>query len=296
MSLTLFFKILRDLRWPLLGAGFLLTLFEGFWVKITDRFANEVIPAILKSIPLGDLKTILFTGSGKIFQAILGGEAVDLSKTGELLSIGWVHPLPQTILMIWALGRGASAIAGEIERGTMELLVSQPIPRWKIVTTNLIVDLVTIPTLALCMFLGTYLGTTLVPLNKSLIDTTPIDLTPYWRGIVLAVAFAFAMSGVTYAISSMGRSRWRVLAWTFGIILAMSILNLLGQLWDTLGPWRPLAIHYYFQPQYAILKGQWTLPVAGVQVNALYVMLGVATLGYAFALWRFSQRDLPAPL
>lgn len=289
MSLTLFFKILRDLRWPLLGAAFLLTLFEGFWVKITDRFANEVIPAILRSIPKGDLVQILFTGSGKIFQAILGGEAVDLSKTGDLLSVGYVHPLPQTILMIWALARGASAIAGEIERGTMELLVAQPIPRWKIVTTNLMVDLVTIPTLALCMFLGTYLGTILVPLPN-------IDLAPYWRGIVLAIAFAFAMSGITYAISSMGRSRWRVLAWTFGIILAMSILNLLGQLWDTLGPWRPLAIHYYFQPQYAILKGQWTLPVAGVQVNALQVMLGVAALGYTFALWRFSQRDLPAPL
>lgn len=289
MSLTLFLKILRDLRWPLLGAGFLLTLFEGFWVKITDRFSNEVIPAILRSIPKGDLVQILFTGSGKIFQAILGGEAVDLSKTGDLLSVGYVHPLPQTILMIWALGRGASALAGEIERGTMELLISQPIPRWKIISTNLMVDMVTIPALALCMFLGTYLGVMLVPLNN-------VNLTPYWRGIVLAVAFAFSMSGITYAISSMGRSRWRVLAWTFGIILAMSILNLLGQLWDTLGPWRPLAIHYYFQPQYAILKDQWTLPVAGVQVNALSVMFGVAGLGYAFALWRFSQRDLPAPL
>lgn len=295
MSLTLFLKVLRDLRWPLLGAAFLITLFEGFWVKITDRFSNEVIPAILEKIPKLDLLQILFQGSGKIFQAILGGEAVDLSKTGDLLSVGYVHPLPQTILMIWALGRGAAALAGELERGTMELLVAQPIPRWKIVTTNFMVDLVTIPTLAVCMILGTWIGTILVPLHN-MIDKHPIDLTPYWRGVVLAVAFAFAMSGVTYAISSMGRSRWRVLAWTFGIILAMSILNLLGQLWDTLGPWRPLAIHYYYQPQYAILKDQWTLPVAGMQFNALAVMFGVAGLGYSFALWRFSQRDLPAPL
>jgi ABC-2 type transport system permease protein len=289
MSLTLFLKVMRDLRWPLLGAAFLITLFEGFWVKITDRFTNEVIPAILKKIPYNDLFQILFEGSGKLFQAILGGESVNLSKTGDLLSVGYVHPLPQTILMIWALGRGASALAGELERGTMELLVSQPIPRWKIITTQLAVDLVTIPTLALCMILGTFIGTKLVPLPNA-------DLLPYFRGVLLAIAFAFAMSGITYAISSMGRSRWRVLAWTFGIILAMSILNLLGQLWDTLGPWRPLAIHYYYQPQYAILKDQWTLPVAGMQFNALAVMFGVAGLGYAFALWRFSQRDLPAPL
>ena len=289
MSLTLFLKVLRDLRWPLFGAAFLITLFEGFWVKITDRFTNEVIPAILKKIPYNDLFQILFEGSGKLFQAILGGESVNLSKTGDLLSVGYVHPLPQTILMIWALGRGASALAGELERGTMELLVSQPIPRWKIITTQLAVDLVTIPTLALCMILGTFIGTKLVPLPNA-------DLLPYFRGVLLAIAFAFAMSGITYAISSVGRSRWRVLAWTFAVILSMSLLNLLGQLWDTLGPWRPLAIHYYYQPQYAILKDQWTLPVAGMQFNALAVMFGVAGLGYSFALWRFSQRDLPAPL
>jgi len=289
MSLTLFWKVLRDLRWPLLGAAFLLTLFEGFWVKITDRFTNEVIPAILQKISYKDLLHILFEGSGKFFQAILGGEAVNLSQTGDLLSVGYVHPLPQTILMIWALGRGASALAGELERGTMELLVAQPIPRWKIITTQLAVDLVTIPTLALCMILGTFIGTKLVPLPNA-------DLLPYFRGVLLAIAFAFALSGITYAISSVGRSRWRVLAWTFGIVLCMSLLNLLGQLWDTLGPWRPISIYYYYQPQYAILKDQWTLPVAGVQVHALAVLFGVAGLGYGFALWRFSRRDLPAPL
>ena len=289
MSWTLFCKVLRDLRWPWLGAAFLLTLFEGFWVKITDRFTNEVIPAILQKIPLKDLYHIIFEGSGKFFQAILGGEAVDLSKTGDLLSVGYVHPLPQTILMIWALARGAGALAGEIERGTMELLVAQPIPRWKIVMTHLCVDLLMIPALACCMMLGTFIGMQFVP-------SISVDLLPYWKAIVLATGLAFALAGFTYAISAMGRSRWRVLAWCFGIVLFFSLLNLFGQLWDALGPWRPLSIFYYYQPQYAVLKNQWSLPVAGVQVPALAVMLSVAVLGYSIALWRFSKRDLPAPL
>lgn len=293
MSTALFWKVLRDLRWPFVGAAFLLTLFEGFWVKITDRVTNEVLPAILaklaKSFSAADLLKIVFEGSGKLFQAVLGGESVDVSKTGDLLSVGYVHPLPQTILMIWALGRGASALAGEMERGTMELLVAQPLPRWKLVTTHLLVDLVTIPGLVLFMFLGTWLGVELVPLKNA-------DLSAYWRALILAIGLTFALAGMTYAISSLGRSRWRILAWTFGLVLAMSLLNLFGQLWDTLGPWRPLSIFYYYQPQYAILKDQWTLPVAGVQVPVLVVLFGVGALGYSFALWRFSRRDLPAPL
>lgn len=293
MSPTLFWKVLRDLRWPWCGAAFLLVLFEGFWVKITDRVTNEVIPGIAVKLAqrfsVQDLLKIVFDGSGKLFQAVLGGESIDVSKTGDLLSVGYVHPLPTTILMIWALGRGASAIAGELERGTMELLVAQPIARWKIITSQMMVDLVTIPGLALCMLLGTWLGIKIVPLHSA-------DITLYWRAIILAIALTFSLAGIAYAISSMGRSRWRVLSWTFGLVLLMSLLNLFGQLWDTLGPWRPLSIFYYYQPQYAILKDQWMLPVNGVQVPVLAVMFGVGILGYSFALWRFSRRDLPAPL
>lgn len=293
MSSSLFWKVLRDLRWPWIGAAFLLVLFEGFWVKITDRVTNEVLPAIMKRLALSfttkDLLSIIFEGSGKLFQAILGGESIDVSKTGDLLSVGYVHPLPTTILMIWALGRGAAAIAGELERGTMELLVAQPIARWKIITSQLMVDLVTIPGLALMMLFGTWLGTMIVPLPNA-------DLSAYWRAVVLATSLTFALAGITYAISSMGRSRWRVISWAFGIVLAMSFLNLFGQLWDALAPWRPLSIFYYYQPQYAILKDQWTLPVGGLQVHVLAVMLGVAAIGYSFALWNFSRRDLPAPL
>lgn len=289
MNVSLFFKILRDVRWPWFGAAFLLTLFEGFWVKITDRVTVEVLPAILKKISAKDLYAIVFEGSGKLFQAVLGGESVDVSKTSDLLSVGYVHPLPQTILMIWALGRGASAIAGEIERGTMELLVSQPVARWRIVVTQFIADLVTMTGLVLCMLLGTWLGKLIVPLPSA-------DLSAYWKAAVLALCLSLALGGITYAISSLGRSRWRVLAWAFGIVLFMSLLNLFGQLWDGLAPYRPLSIFYYYQPQYAILKDQWYLPVAGMQVPVLAVLLGVAAVGYLFATWQFSKRDLPAPL
>ena len=47
----------------------------------------------------------------------------------DMLSIGYVHPLMQTIFCIWAVGRASGAIAGEMDRGTMELLLAQPLAR-----------------------------------------------------------------------------------------------------------------------------------------------------------------------
>jgi ABC-2 type transport system permease protein len=267
----------------------LFMLFECLWVKITDRVTNEVIPAVTKMIPLPNLKAIIFEGPGKFLQAILGGQSIDISKLGDFLSIGYIHPLPQTILLIWAVGRASGALAGELERGTMELLIAQPIARWRIVATHLCVDLVTLPALTTCMLLGTYLGVQIVPLPAA-------DLSHYWKAIVLAAGLAYALTGVTMAFSSLGRSRWRVLAWTIGLVLLMSLLNLLGQLWDTIEPYRPWSLLYYYQPQHAILKDQWTVAVGGNQVPMLAVLLTVGTLGYAFAIWYFSRRDLPAPL
>jgi ABC-2 type transport system permease protein len=289
MSWPLFRKILRDLRWPFLGTAFLLVLFETLWVKITDRVTKEVIPAILAKIPKKDLFDILFRDSGKLVQAVLGGESIDLSDTGDLLSVGYVHPLPTTLLLVWALGRGAGALAGELERGTMELLVAQPIARWRIVMTHLCVDLVTIPSLALCMWLGTLLGAYIVPLHHP-------HLYDFWKGVVLAASLGLALTGLTLTISSLGRSRWRVLAWAIALALVMSLLNILGHLWDVLTPYRPLSIFYYYQPQTTVLKDQWTVAVAGMQVPTLAVLLGVPAAGYGFATWRFTRRDLPAPL
>ena len=47
----------------------------------------------------------------------------------DMLSIGYVHPLVQIIFCIWAVGRASGAVAGELDRGTMELLLAQPLSR-----------------------------------------------------------------------------------------------------------------------------------------------------------------------
>ena len=49
-------------------------------------------------------------------------------------------------------------------------------------------------------------------------------------------------------------------------------------------------------PQVALLKQEWTVPVGTVQVPMLAVLLGTGLLGYGYATWNFSRRDLPAPL
>ena len=55
----------------------------------------------------------------------------------------------------------AGAVSGEIDRGTMELLMSQPVPRNRLILAHLIVDAAVLP-LALAFFLGTQFGLAVV--------------------------------------------------------------------------------------------------------------------------------------
>src|SRR4051812_30890373 len=129
MTGTLVRKLLRDVRLPLIVVALLLLGFQFLWAKVTQRITEEVLPQIMQKFSLKDILQIVFQGPGKIIQAIIGGENIDFLKSFDVLSIGFVHPVTQATICIWAVGRGASAIAGEIDRGTMELLLAQPISR-----------------------------------------------------------------------------------------------------------------------------------------------------------------------
>ena len=307
MTLVLVRKLLRDVRLALLLICLLLLLFQTLWAKITQRIVEEVLPQVLKEIPLSVLLNILFKGPGKIIETLAGGERINLTQAYDMLTIGYVHPLVQTIFCVWAVGRAAGAVAGELDRGTMELLLAQPVPRRQIVVAHFLVDLITIPLICLSLWAGNWLGAAWfgqidgqAPLTVRELRVNPLRLAP---ALAQAAALLFALSGATMWLSARGRFRWRVLGTAVFLVLAQFLLNVLGQLWDAAAVLRPLTVFYYYQPQQAILAGKWTVdlgvwnggkPLA--HVPGVAVLLGLGLIGYALALRTFTRRDLPAPL
>lgn len=301
-------KLLRDLRLPLVLVALLLAGFQCLWAKITQRITEEILPSITKHLPLEFLINILFQGPGKLIQTLIGGEAIDLRRSLDVLSIGYVHPLMQAIFCIWAIGRSAGAIAGEIDRGTMELLLAQPQPRYRVVLAHLAVDLLTIPVLCLSLWAGNWLGAWLfgrielgVPTDVRQLRVDPTLLAPaLWN----TAALIFAVSGYTIGLSAAGRFRGRVMGLAVFVTLLQFLVNVVGQLWDAAAPLRPFTVFYYYQPQQIILAHRWTVDVGAVwnggqplcALNVLAVLGTVGAVGYALALWTFCRRDLPAPL
>src|SRR5947209_15087247 len=180
--LTLIRKLLRDVRVALAVVCLLLGAFQCLWVKITARVVGELAPffeelAGLAGLGPQDIQDKLFSGPGKIVRTIIGGEHALLQSAMEVLSVGYVHPLMQISFCIWAVGRAAGAIAGEIDRGTMELLLAQPVARYRLVLAHFCVDLLTIPLLCLSLWAGNWLGVWLVgPIEVHLPPSSKLPL------------------------------------------------------------------------------------------------------------------------
>lgn len=300
-------KLLRDLRVQLIVVALLLAGFQCLWAKITQRITEELLPTITKNLPLDVLLKLLFQGPGQLMQTLMGGESIDITRAVHVLSIGYVHPLTQAILCVWAVGRASSAIAGEIDRGTMELLLAQPLPRYKLVLAHLCVDLAVIPLLCLSMWTGNWLGISLfgqiepnAPLTASTLRVDPHVMLPaLWN----VAALLFAVSGITMVLSARGRFRGKVLGQAVFLTLAQFLVNVVGQLWDAVEALRPFTVFYYYQPQQIILENRWTIDLAKAwhlnepfHVHGLAVLIAVGLAGYGIALWKFCRRDLPAPL
>jgi ABC-2 type transport system permease protein len=299
-TLALVRKLLRDVRLMLVGVAFLLGAFQVLFAKISERIIAQLeLLAELASLggfSLRDVLDKIFEGEGEVVRTLMGGKLIALDNAMDMLSVGYVDPLVIVLFCVWAIGRGAGAIAGEIDRGTMELLLAQPLARWRLVFAHFLVDALTIPLICLSMWAGNWLGAWWIgpviqvehlPVNRPrpayIIELgplkvrleIPLDENPppapspqnserlrvrpeaFGPALWVVGGLIFAVSGGTLWLSAAGRYRWRVLGIAVFVFLIQFLVNVVGQMWPPAGPLRPLTIFYYYQPQKVILGHDW---------------------------------------
>jgi ABC-2 type transport system permease protein len=295
MSWILISKLLRDLRVSLPVIAILLFGFQFVWCKSTQQGLEVMQKMFSGGIDMNVVIGIFFKQeTGRMVEKMIGGDKITIGQGLDTLSVGYVHPVLLTILSIWAVGRAAGAIAGELDKGTMELLLAQPIERWRIITSHLAIDCLTIPILCAALWLGTTVGCyTFGLIAMTAKDKQPIEPLRFVPAMENVAALLFALSGITMVFSAAGRSRARVLGIAVVLTLVQFVINLVGQTWPEIEFMRPWTVFYYYQPQALILgfDGPDASPVRN-----LATLSAVGLAGYVLSLLIFVRRDLPAPL
>jgi ABC-2 type transport system permease protein len=217
---------------------------------------------------------------GRVLVA-LGGPAMDYSTTA-LEICWWNHPLIVLTVLGWAITRGASAGAGEIERGTLDLTLSRPVSRTVYLTSHVAFTILGLLILVLFLWLGNVVGSLIYPVKS------PPSFLTMARPMTMLVTLGMAVFGYTIPFSSFDVVRWRAIlvasALTLGGLISMSIASQFeGYEWLL----EKLSVFRAYAPVTVAMKGE---PLA---FNA-GVLTAIFALGVAASFAVFLRRDLPS--
>ena len=275
-----------EVRWLLLGFAAVLFVFQWWRYWMIGQMPIGNFRMVLRLLPAATEKLSPIPYE-------------QLAEYPGRIAIGYSEPLVLLVISLWAIGRGSDVISGELGRGTMELLLAQPIRRIGLLATQAAVTLTGVAVLALATWLGTVAGMETVTIEESFAASRllPAVLNVFALGVFLA--------GLSTLFSSFDHHRGRTVGIVAGIYIVSVMMKLVGRasqkfhllmygsFFTAFEP-APLVVHpeHAWRLWYQTSAGE--LQLGGLGSSAILLTLGA--LSYAVAAWVFCHRDLPAPL
>jgi ABC-type transport system involved in multi-copper enzyme maturation permease subunit len=197
------------------------------------------------------------------------------------IALGAIHPIAVALSCVLSVGFAAAAVAGERQRGTLEVVLARPISR-RAAFGALFVAMVGFVALVTAAGL---LGSVVSSAAFGVLDELDVAQVPLlWLNVVLLYV---ALGSVAMAASVSFDRLAPALGIALGFTVVSYFLEVLGSLWEQAQPLQPLSVFHYVQPQ-AALEGQ-------ADPLDFLVLAAVALAGVAWALVVFPRRDLAAP-
>ncbi len=219
--------------------------------------------------------------SGAFPEELMSFGSGSLFSLPGAVTLGTQHPLAIAMLGIFAVGATSTAIAGERQRGTLEVLLSRPVSRTTVYLTVLIGLLAVVAAVLLALLLGFVTGAAI----QNVLDELPLEHLPmvFLNGFLLWGAFATFGLAASVSFDRPGPA--------IGLTLAYLIVNyffeILGSLWRDVEWTQEYSLFHHFQPA-EILAGELD-PIDLVILAAAFV------IPIVYALIVFPRRDLAAP-
>jgi len=306
----------------LLFAALAVTLFAFGWVRVwvvtlldMQQFQNvlEQFRDYEKFAPISF--DALFTYSGRV------GMTFD-------------EPIVILCTVIWCIARGSDVVSGELGRGTLEMLLSQPISRAQFLLSHALVSVAGLLLLCLTLWAGMSVGIHVTSLTETisppsvrvpftslvipLSDEAPQKITvplsdkvsamTYTAATFHLFCFGFFLLGLSTLFSSLDRYRWRTIGAVMTVYVIQLVMYGLGKAAESLRFLQGLTFFNCYKPQKmtaminesgSAAPWNWTQPISDGWLPPMYyplVLLGLGVICFGIAVAIFRRRDLPAPL
>jgi ABC-2 type transport system permease protein len=239
---------------------------------------NAFLPVIYQSFGI-QMKSLV--DSGIIPKQLTNFGGGDVFSLGGAIALGYVHPISIILVSIFAIGFSTSAVAGERQRGTLEVLLARPLSRTGLYVTLLAAVLLFIALVLIAASIGTVVGSALVGVLPDL----PLSRLPllWLNGMLLWGGFAAIGLAASVSFDRLSPA----LGVTVAVVIVSYFLDILGSLWPDAAGLQKYSVFHYLTAR-DILNGI-------VDVGGLGLLAVVGAIAIGVALVVFPRRDLAAP-
>lgn len=259
-------KILREQRFTLSLCCLFLGLFFTVGTYLYTTFGQLTMEAMSRFSP-------------EMLQGLFGGLLGGIDPLETWLVTLFVHPLVLTLFSVVAVAVTTRSLAGEIDRGTIDLLLSCPLPRRHLVLATTLVTLLAHLVMTGVVWLALHLGMELGSIEP------PASLAAFrWVALNLFALFS-AVGGVSLLVSAASSDRGRAVGSALGFIVVSFFINLVASLWQKVARLDVVSVFHYHQPQ-PVIAG------SGELAGHLLVLFGLYAVCLAAALMVFQRRDI----
>ncbi len=274
MNPGLLLKSLREVWLSTLLLGAAVGAIEAVFAYVLPTYFSEFAGQLIQ-IPF--FQTVL--------KALLGIDMGDLAGPDAFTAMAWVHPVVLALVWAHAIVLCTRMPAGEIDRGTIDVLFGLPVSRWQAYRSDLAV-LVAAGLAVLAMaLLGNFIGSLWLEAERR----------PDAGGRLVVVANLFclylAVGGLTCLVSSLSTRRGRAVAIVFALLLGSFLLNFLAQLWGPAEHLSFLSLLKYYRP-FPLLQVAAAGSEGGGPLVDMAVLLAIAALCWTAGGLCLARRDI----
>ena len=260
--MTIFAKALRDRRRAMIGwsAGLagLTGLIFLYWPTVKD---NPELDRFLRGLP-------------EAVRALTGRSSIT-SPAGYLNAELFSLMIPLLLLVV-AIGMGARAIAGEEERGTLELLLATPVSRRRVLLEKVAAGLLMLSALGVVLLVALVAGARLAGMDIATARLAAAALS--------VVALTLPFGALALALGCATGARGTAIGPSVAVAAAAYLLNSLAPLSAALKPWRVVSPFHWYDAE-AVLS-------TGPRWGYLVLLAATAAALTALAALLFERRDI----
>ena len=263
---NVFWRTIKDKKWTILVYCLAVIIFLWMYIALIPSFQKAVgtLNQYLKSFPQSFLKAFgIEANSFTTFEGYISSE-----------QYSFVWPI---LLIALVVSMANSFLAGETEKGTIGILLSQPISRIKIFLEKFIGGISYLTIFVAVSVLSIF------PLAEAY--NVSYKSERFLKLALIGFVFGLAVFGLSMLFSAIFSEKSKVTFTLVGILIGMYVLNIVSGLKENLNHLKYFSFFYYFKPPDILVYNKishWTL----------LVFLGTFFITSALALIWFKKRDV----